>query len=336
MKGRRELNVAQVARDDVLESFLASTDEERSEELLGDLLARHAAPLVRRIVSRRLGASSSDLDDVCSPVMLQLMLRLRRERIDASLGTIDAFTSYVAAAANHGCDHFVRAKYPLRWRLRGRLRYVLEHDPRFALWRAADGALTCGLVEWRSRQPSGLTPTGERLAGIPRQNVREMLSRLFELAGEPLELAAVVSAAADAWAVPLYHHDGSHQMDAFPDPEPRVDAAIEQRDHLARVWAHIRDLPIRQRHALLLNLKDDAITVFLTTGAASLRDMAAVLEMPLADFASLWNDLPLPDNTLAARLRCTRQQVINLRMAARKRLANRLAPQANIGTGRAL
>jgi hypothetical protein len=163
-----------------------------------------------------------------------------------------------------------------------------------------------------------------------------MLSRLFELAGEPLELAAVVSAAADAWAVPLYHHDGSHQMDAFPDPEPRVDAAIEQRDHLARVWAQIRDLPIRQRHALLLNLKDDAITVFLTSGAASLREMAAVLEMPVEDFAALWNDLPLPDNTLAARLRCTRQQVINLRMAARKRLANRLAPQANIGTGRAL
>jgi hypothetical protein len=321
--------------DDVLESFLASPDEERSEELLGDLLARHAAPLVRRIVSRRLGASSSDVDDVCSPVMLQLMLRLRRERIDANLATIDAFAGYVATAAHHGCDHFIRAKYPLRWRLRGRLRYVLEHAP-FALWRAADGALTCGLVEWRSRQGSAEPPPGERLAGIPKQNVREMLSRMFEMAGVPLELAAVVSAAADAWAIPLFHHDGSHRIDAVPDPEPRVDAALEQRDRLARVWAQIRDLPIRQRHALLLNLKDDAITVFLTTGAASLRDMAAALELRVEDFAALWNDLPLPDNTLAARLGCTRQQVINLRMAARKRLANRLAPRANIGAGSAL
>jgi hypothetical protein len=312
--------------DDVLESFLASPDEERSEEQLGDLLARHAAPLVRRIVSRRLGASSSDVDDVCSPVMLQLMLRLRRERIDANLATIDAFAGYVATAAHHGCDHFVRAKYPLRWRLRSRLRYVLEHDPRFALWRAADGALTCGLVEWRSRQASGAAPPGERLAGIPKQNVREMLSRMFEMAGFPLELAAVVSAAADAWAIPLFQHDGSHRIDAVPDPEPRVDAALEQRGRLARVWAQIRDLPIRQRHALLLNLKDDAITVFLTTGAASLRDIAAALELSVEDFAALWNDLPLPDNTVAARLGCTRQQVINLRMAARKRLANRLAP----------
>jgi hypothetical protein len=163
-----------------------------------------------------------------------------------------------------------------------------------------------------------------------------MLSRMFEMAGVPLELAAVVSAAADAWAIPLFHHDGSHRIDAVPDPEPRVDAALEQRDRLARVWAQIRDLPIRQRHALLLNLKDDAITVFLTTGAASLRDMAAALELRVEDFAALWNDLPLPDNTLAARLGCTRQQVINLRMAARKRLANRLAPRANIGAGSAL
>ena len=131
-------------------------------------------------------------------------------------------------------------------------------------------------------------------------------------------------------------HDASHRIDAVADPEPRVDAALEQRGRLERVWTQIRGLPLRQRHALLLNLKDDAITLFLTTGAASLRDIAASLELPVEDFAALWNDLPLPDNTVAARLGCTRQQVINLRMAARKRLANRLEPQANIGAGRSL
>lgn len=322
--------------DDVLESFLASPDEERSEEQLGDLLARHAAPLVRRIVSRRLGASSSDVDDVCSQVVLQLMLRLRRERLDANLAAIDAFASYVATAAHHGCDHFVRAKYPLRWRLRSRLRYVLEHDPRFALWRAADGSLICGRAEWRSRQASAVPPPGEPLTGIQKQNVRGLLTRVFELSGSPLELTAVVNAAAAAWGIPLFQHDASHRIDAVADPEPRVDAALEQRGRLDRVWAQIRGLPLRQRHALLLNLKDDAITVLLTTGAAALRDIAASLELPVEDFAALWNDLPLPDNTVAARLGCTRQQVINLRMAARKRLANRLEPQANIGAGRSL
>jgi hypothetical protein len=76
---------------------------------------------------------------------------------------------------------------------------------------------------------------------------------------------------------------------------------------------------------LLLNLTGDAISLFLMTGTASLRALAAGLEMSAEALASLWNDLPLSDNEVASRLSCTRQQVINLRMAARKRLANRLA-----------
>ncbi len=87
----------------------------------------------------------------------------------------------------------------------------------------------------------------------------------------------------------------------------------------------IRELPLRQRHAVLLTLRDDAIVLFVTTGAASMRDIALSLELPAEQFAALWNELPLPDNAVAARLGCTRQQVINLRMAARKRLAYRLA-----------
>jgi RNA polymerase sigma factor (sigma-70 family) len=322
--------------DDVLESFLAAPDEQRSEEQLGDLLSRHAAPLVRRIVARRLGSSSSDADDLCSQVMLQLLLRLRRERVDENLAAIDGFAGYVATAAHHACDHFIRAKYPSRWRLRCRVRYVLDHDRRFAIWRAPTGALTCGRAEWRSRQPSAAAPRVDAPGGVQMHDLSELLVRIFDLCGSPLELSAVVDAAAAAWAVPLFQHDAGYALEKVAAREPRVDAALEQRERLARVWAQIRALPLRQRHALLLNLKGDAITLFLTTGAASLRDMAGALELPVEQFAALWNDLPLPDQTLAARLGCTRQQVINLRMAARKRLSNRLGLPANIGAGRAL
>jgi hypothetical protein len=200
---------------------------------------------------------------------------------------------------------------------------VLEQGSRFAVWKAADGSWTCGLVEWRSRPVSGLPLSIEHLAGIPNQRVRELLSRLFQLAGAPLELSAVVDVAASAWGVPRSRQDDTHSLEAVADREPRVDVLLEQRGRLERVWGQIRDLPLRQRHALLLNLRDDAITLFLTTGAASLRDIAGSLELPVEDLAALWNDLPLPDSTVAARLGCTRQ-VINLRMAARKRLAHRL------------
>ena len=87
-------------------------------------------------------------------------------------------------------------------------------------------------------------------------------------------------------------------------------------------------LPLRQRQALLLHLGDDALSVFVTTGTASLRAIATALEMDVAVLAGLWAALPLPDNAIADRLGATRQQVINLRMSARKRLINRLERQS--------
>jgi hypothetical protein len=61
------------------------------------------------------------------------------------------------------------------------------------------------------------------------------------------------------------------------------------------------------------------------TGIASVRAIAGTLELPVEELAHLWQKLPLDDNTLSERLGCTRQQVINLRMSARKRLTHRLA-----------
>jgi hypothetical protein len=321
--------------DPVFESFLSAADGQQSEDQLGDLLGRHATPIVRRIVGYRLGTASGDADDVASQVMLQLVLRLRRERTETDLGAIDSFDSYVATAAHHACDHYIRAKYPLRWRLRNRLRYALEHDRRFALWRTPGGTLICGHAAWQSR-PAVPPPAAGRIATPQRQEIPALLRTLFDAVDGPIEFTALVDTIADAWGVPLSQHDAGPVLEDVADRQPRADDVLEQHAGLSAVWAQIRELPLRQRHALLLNLKGDAITAFLVTGAASLRVIAAALELPIDELAALWNDLPLSDNVIAGRLDCTRQQVINFRMAARKRLANRLPSQANIDRGRAL
>ena len=321
--------------DPVFASFLSATDGQHAEDQLGDLLSRYAAPIVRRTVAYRLGTVCADADDVGSQVLLQLMLRLRRERMGSGLGGIDSFASYVAATAHHACDHFIRAKYPLRWRLRARLRYALEHDARYALWRAPDGTLICGHAAWRLRPP--VAPPGLGRMAVPsRQDIPELLTRVFEAADGPIEFTALVDTTADTWGIPLSHHDPGAALETVVDRQPRADDVLEQRSHLKAIWAQIGELPLRQRYALLLNLKGDAITAFLVTGAASLRDIAATLELPVDQMAVLWNDLPLSDNVIAARLECTRQQIINLRMAARKRLLNRLSSEANINSGQAL
>jgi len=318
-----------------LAAYLAVRDDADAERELGDLLEQHAAPLLRRIVSHRLSGMASDLDDVCSQVMLQLMVRLRRMRTEADAGAMEVFASYVAVAAHHGCDHHIRARYPLRWRLRNRLRHVLEHDPRFAVWKAND-VWTCGLAAWRGRAADLDTQPAVQLSDVPVDDADQLLRRLFPATGTPLELTRVVDAAAVAWGIPLFHRDEAAQLGHVVDREPRMDQRLDQRSRLGAVWAEVRELPQRQRHALLLNLRDDAITLFLTHGVATMAEIAGTLELTLGAFAALWNDLPLPDNTIAERLSCTRQQVINLRMAARKRLANRLAAKANMRDGSAL
>ncbi|MFI5179332.1 MAG: hypothetical protein ACHQO8_12240, partial [Vicinamibacterales bacterium] len=62
------------------------------------------------------------------------------------------------------------------------------------------------------------------------------------------------------------------------------------------------------------------------TGIATIRQIAEVLDIPALDLAALWSELPLDDTRIGARLKLTRQQVINLRKSARERLSRRMAP----------
>ena len=85
---------------------------------------------------------------------------------------------------------------------------------------------------------------------------------------------------------------------------------------------------MHQRTALLLNLREaigiNAILLFPLTGVADFSALAAALGIAEADFAAIWNDLPLDDLRIASLMNVTRQQVINYRKSARERLQRRL------------
>lgn len=73
--------------------------------------------------------------------------------------------------------------------------------------------------------------------------------------------------------------------------------------------------------------EDDLLRLYLAAyGAAEAERLldelvmgraAPVIELSPDEFAELWHDLPLDDNTIAGRLGLARQQVINLRKSAR-------------------
>jgi DNA-directed RNA polymerase specialized sigma24 family protein len=118
------------------------------------------------------------------------------------------------------------------------------------------------------------------------------------------------------------------QLETVPDRTQPAEQAIDCRRYAARLWKEIGALPRRQKIALLFHLRDKhgnpALPLFQLTGTAFLPAIATAVGMSVAELAAIWNDLPLDDNHIAALLSCTRQQVINLRMSARKRLAKRI------------
>jgi hypothetical protein len=102
---------------------------------------------------------------------------------------------------------------------------------------------------------------------------------------------------------------------------------LSDREELQALWREVAELPLNQRIALLLNLRDpdggSAMHALPATGIVSMVELARLLGIDDAELAALWDQLPLDDLTIASRLGLTRQQVINLRKSARARLARR-------------
>jgi RNA polymerase sigma factor (sigma-70 family) len=326
--------------DPLLDSYTRCDEEAASEQLLQDLVER-ACPIIEGVVRRRLAFSTSaevqDREDVRGEVVVDLLRRLRAFRDGDGTNPIENFSGYVATAAHHACDEYLRRKYPQRRRLKTRIRYILCTDPQFAVWESArsqDQGWLCGFkirqLAGRERaQPpadgwqfkSGIGGTGQSRDGIVTA-----LTGIFDSAQAPVLLEDLVGIVARLWGtsdrtVSLDPEDSTGTCIA--DPESHL---IQQRA-LEGLWNEIRDLPVPQRVALLLNLRSgegDSPIVFLPVmGIASVRQIAEVLNTPAEEFAGLWSKLPLDDQTIAGRLGITRQQVINLRKSARERLRRR-------------
>jgi hypothetical protein len=307
--------------DALLEPLLAARDVAR-EELLGALLNEHADPVIRRGLRHRFGAmQTAEIEDIHSSVILRLLNRLARLD-DPDDDRIESFVDYVAMVTYNTIDDYARRRNPQRTLLANRLRYVLTHDARFSMWRR-DRDLVCGFTAWSGQRAQTQTfdthDADERALG-------DSLARAFKRAGGPVDFHDVVQAFAtfgglNETTTPVTDLD---IIDATPSPLER----IAGREAAESLWREIQTLPLRQRIALLLGARDaagqSAVSMFPATGVATIAEIAAIVEIPLPELTAMWNDLPLDDNTIAARVGGSRQQIINLRKSARDRLARRL------------
>ncbi len=339
----RSINQRGLPTDSLLQNYLACDQAAASEKLLQELIGA-TRPIIESIVRRRLvfysASEIQDREDVCGEVIVELLRRLHALREDENENAvpIESFSGYVAASAQHACDEYLRHKHPQRRRLKTRLRYLLSTEARFAVWEdpaAAGNDWLCGLKAWQLQGVERANPreswpevSAALASDRSRQGVVAMLGAIFDAAKAPILLDELVSVMARLWGV----SDRVVQIDPErwngslgPDPESYL---LERRD-LERLWNEIGQLPIPQRSALLLNLRsgegDSPIVLLPVMGIASIRQIAEVLQIPATEFAGLWNQLPVDDQMIAARLGVTRQQVINLRKSARERLRRRIA-----------
>jgi RNA polymerase sigma factor (sigma-70 family) len=338
-----------------LEAFLDEADEGRCIQLLEELICRHARPVIKRVITSKLNikpghwdsVEGQDQEDISEEVIVQLIYRLTiMRRTGAS--SFDSFESYVATAAFNACSSYLRRKYPARSRLRDRLRYILSHHERLAIWQPEKREWLCGFASWsKQRRSQRSSDRLRRLRADPHsinyfsdsvpqgRDILRLVKAVFDFVGAPIALDDLVDVVGDIL--------GANDKTVSGEPDDLLDAAIDEigpdteslfaeriykQAYLKQVWKEICELPPEQRAAMLLNLKErdgsDITLIFVSSGVATISQMAEALDMSIEEFLDLWKRLPLSDEEIAIRLGTRVQRVASLRQSARRRLSRRM------------
>lgn len=312
--------------DPMLDRVLTARSDTEREAAVAAILAEHAYDRIEKILSARFRRARMDVEyvaDLRHDVIVRLVSRFRR-LLGIDDPPIESFPDYVATVTFNAFEDFVRKHFPLRAKLRNRTLYFLNHDPALAVW-TYRGVMVCGLAAWKDNPQDEHSPMPPLAFGGGRGDLRPDLRSLLTAAGAPRTVEDVVTVLAAAAGIP--RKETPQSLDEAVELSSAVTHPAEeliQLQDLRRLWNEILELPLRQRVALLLQARDSAgesVTHLLPVAAvATVRDIARALEMSDDEFAFIWPRLPADDLFIAARLGVTRQQVINLRRAARSRL----------------
>ena len=336
--------------DALLEPLLAETSDEQADQLLSQLITEHAEPVIKGVIRFKLRLNSyretqrAEADDIHQEVVLQLVAQLQRFRKLPAGNPIADVRGIAAVIAHRTCARWMRRQFPERHALKNRLHYLITRQRGFALWPDEDGKSVAGFEVWQKGNKAvkparhlsdveGLPHHIRTLKSDKPQALADAVAAILNHAGGPIEFDELVSAIAAIQGIsdqPIESLAEDEDAAALMPVSTEPDQAwrMEKRVFLQRLWEELQELPLNQRSALLLNLKDASgfgcITLFPATGIATMRQLADVLQIGVERFATVWNDLPLEDAKIAELLGLTRQQVINARKSGRERLSRRL------------
>ncbi|MCI0392098.1 MAG: hypothetical protein MOB07_25475 [Acidobacteria bacterium] len=337
--------------DSLLEPLLYLSGGEETDVFLSQLIVEHAEPIIKGIIRYKLrhnfnrGGAETETEDLLQEALAQLLVELQKLRSNMETHPIRDVRGLAATITYRLCARWMRRQFPRQHALRNRIQYLLTRQAGFALWpddKDEMKKLIAGFATWKGQRPSigaaslRRLPQDEKLLellGGGSADSGDALATIFNHVGGPVEFDELVKTVA---ALLQITERRIESVDA-DSPDTRVELAdqeadvawrVEKRIFLQRLWEELKQLPLQQRVALLLNLRDHkgrgCIALFPATGVATIDQLAEALEMSAEQIAGMWNELPLEDSKIAELLQLTRQQIINARQSARRRLARRL------------
>jgi DNA-directed RNA polymerase specialized sigma24 family protein len=337
--------------DSLLEPLLLLSGGEETDVFLSQLIAVHAEPVINGIIRYKLrhnlkrSGAEAEAEDLRQEALAQLLVELQKLRSNKETHPIRDVRGLAATITYRLCARWMRRQLPQQHALRNRIRYLLTRQAGFALWsddKDEMKKLIAGFAVWKGQRPSIEAANLRRLAqddklleslGGRSADLRDALATIFNHAGGPVEFDELVKTVAELLQITdrrIESVDEDSDATGFELTDQGADVAwrVEKRIFLERLWEELRQLPLQQRVALLLNLRDHkgrgCMALFPATGIATIDQLAEAMEMRAEQLAEIWNELPLEDSKIAELLQQTRQQVINARQSARRRLARRL------------
>src|SRR5262245_30351340 len=144
--------------DPLLEPLLLPADHGQADEILSQLIARHAEPVIRAIIRYKLhlnlrgGIGPADASDLHQEVLVQLLARLQQFRQQPDVCSVSDLRGLTAVIAYRACARWMRRQFPERHALKNRLSYLLTRQRGFALWPSENRKQLAGFAKWQGRK----------------------------------------------------------------------------------------------------------------------------------------------------------------------------------------
>jgi len=331
--------------DPMLAALMSGTcsNEAQLSKTLASVVSSHIVPTVKSCVGKtHPNTSKEDIEDAVYECVCRVIGGIRGAIDRKPPEPIANLSAYIGSVVRkYGVDQ-VREKYPERLRISNRLRYLCNHISAIQQREDMRGRPIYGLACWPQDRWNELNgPRLAELAANPNQTAGKWLpasgerdltdpatlKALLNWIGHAVHLDSLVNAAVAigriAEPVAISDPIDVPELDDGSD----IPQVVEWRFQLKWLWNEIQELNVSQRRALILHMRDDgqrSVVEFLPLAkVASLREVAAVLEMPVEELAGMLDKLPLGDIEIGEMLGVGRQKVINMRNDARKRLVRR-------------